>query len=103
MVRRKGEFVKVASSLPENRAKRRLLRVLDKTLAASGRIVPSKTAPIKEDIKKLNIPQATFRRPVPRSPLRKKNTFTIIERRSKRLNTRSEVKAIQQARKFKRV
>ncbi|HEC39516.1 hypothetical protein LCGC14_0538330 [marine sediment metagenome] len=103
LVRKKGKFVKIFSSLPENRAKRRLLNVLDKTLAASGRIVPSDVAPIKKDIKKLNIPAASFRRPVPKSPLRKKNTFTIVERRSKRLNTRTEIKAIQQAKKLKRI
>ncbi|KKN59066.1 hypothetical protein LCGC14_0546210 [marine sediment metagenome] len=103
LVRRQGKFKKIASNLPENRAKRRLLKVLDTTLAASGRIIPSNKKPIKKDIKKINIPAATFRRPVPKSPLRKKNTFTIIERRSKRLNTRTEVKAIQRAKKLKKI
>lgn len=103
LVRKRGKFKKIASNLPENRAKKRLLKVLDTTLAASGRIVPSDKKPIKKDIKKVNVPAATFRRPVPKSPLRKKNTFTIVERKSKRLNTRTEVRAIQKAKKLKKI
>ncbi|KKN65950.1 hypothetical protein LCGC14_0476530 [marine sediment metagenome] len=100
-IRRKGKFITIDKSLPKNRATRKLLRNLDTTLAASGRLVPSNNPPKKKDIQRVNIKADSFRLPVKKSPLRKPGVFTIIERRNKRLNTRSEVIDIQRSRKIK--
>jgi len=98
-VRRKGKFVTIDRSLPKNRATRKLLRNLDNTLSASGRLVPSNKPPKKKDIKTVNIRTDFFRLPKKKSPLRKPGVFTIVEKRNKRLSTPGEVKRIQQLRK----
>lgn len=102
-VRRGGKFRTIAKSLPPNRAKRRLIKRLSSTLAASGRIVPSTKPPVKKDIKRIKVPKASFRLPKRGSPLRKPGVFTIVEKRNKRITRGTgEVSEIAAARRAKK-
>lgn len=100
-VRKKGKFITIARNLAPNRAKRKLINRLDNTLRASGRLVPSNKPPKKKDIKRVTFRSDFFRRPVKGSPLRKKGVFTVIEKRSKRISTPGEKRALQKARTIK--
>ncbi len=96
--RRRGKLRQIAKNLPENLAKRTLAQRLDNRISASGRIVPSKQPPKKKDVGKFNFPSKKFRRPVPKSPLRKPNTFNIVERSRFRIDSKKEKETLRKAR-----
>ncbi len=96
--RRRGKFRKIASDLPPNLAQRTLQRRLDNRISASGRIIPSKNPPKKKDISKFRFPSRKFRRPVPKSPLRKKGVFTIVEKSTFRIDSQREKDTLRKAR-----
>ena len=101
LVRRKGKFVTARRSLPFNLAIKTGANLIDKNLRATFRLRPSQKTALKSEISRPKLSFKQFRRPKKTSPLFKKNTLTIIERRSKRLSTRTEVGDIQRVRKVK--
>ncbi len=95
LIRRGKRFIKEEGGLPRNRALAVGTTKVEETLAATFRLVP-KGRTKQKDID-FQVPGDRFRLPKKGSPLDKPDTY--VERRNKRLSTRTEVGEIQKERK----
>ncbi len=87
-VRKKGKDIRVGTAKTKPLARKKLKKRLDTTLRASGFITDNKGARLKPKVS-------------PGFRISKVDPFRIVERKEKRLDTKTEVKSIQKARKLK--
>ncbi len=92
LVRKNKKFVKIADDLPFNRAIKRGRDFAETNIAATFKLRPDRSRARLPDIPTQSL--SNFRRPKARSKLKDPFGLTFIEKKNKRLNTKSEVSQI---------